>query len=120
MRKMVKGTGISSMPSLPEIRRAVRDEAERLTYGGMKWAGEKRKGGTQHSHIANMALCWLMSRPQEWRDRVFYPEAEAMLRQRLESDVEIKFTSADATIEYMEPVEDTGRDRGRNKGRKGA
>ena len=69
MRQISKSKQIS-VPSLAEIRRAVRDEAERVGDElGLK-GGSDRQRVAASSHLVNWWLCYMLRLPVEERNRI--------------------------------------------------
>lgn len=94
MRKLDKAKQIAA-PSLVEVRRAARDEAERLGDElGLSMPGERREQRPTTAYLVNWLLCWYLTRPAADREKIVR-EGKAVFDRHLASDTPIGFGVAE-------------------------
>ena len=98
MRKLNKNLQ-PSFGTLIEIRRALRNEVEKLwERTGMMVEGEKSIERPQVAHLLNWLTCWYLTRPPAERDRIAR-EGKPIFDARRHSDVAIDFN-----LDEIKPV----------------
>lgn len=92
MRKISTKTNVSA-PSLIEVRRALRDERDRLhdeTGLDMMVDAEFGQRVAPPAYLVNWVLCWFLSRPESAREEIAR-EGRSIFANHLDSDRPIAF-----------------------------